>query len=66
MRVYLDACCLNRPFDDQRADRIRVESEAIVLIMNHLDARDWTWVGSEVPVATSSGSESVSRIPSRG
>jgi len=26
MKVYLDACCLNRPFDDQSQDRIRLES----------------------------------------
>ena len=28
MRVYLDNCCLNRPFDDQLQTRIRIESEA--------------------------------------
>lgn len=28
MRVYLDNCCFNRPFDDQRQFRIRLEAEA--------------------------------------
>lgn len=28
MRVYLDNCCFNRPFDDQRHTRIRLETEA--------------------------------------
>lgn len=28
MRIYLDNCCFNRPFDDQRHLRIRLESEA--------------------------------------
>lgn len=28
MRVYLDNCCLNRPFDDQGQIRIRLEAEA--------------------------------------
>ena len=28
MRVYLDNCCFNRPFDDQGQARIRLESEA--------------------------------------
>lgn len=28
MKVYLDACCLNRPFDDQTQGRIRLEAEA--------------------------------------
>jgi hypothetical protein len=28
MRVYLDNCCFNRPFDDQAPVRIRLETEA--------------------------------------
>lgn len=28
MRVYLDNCCYNRPFDDQGQVRIRLETEA--------------------------------------
>ncbi len=28
MRIYLDNCCFNRPFDDQSQIRIRLESEA--------------------------------------
>lgn len=28
MRVYLDNCCFNRPFDDQRPFRIRLEAKA--------------------------------------
>lgn len=28
MRVYLDNCCFNRPFDDQKQIRIRLETEA--------------------------------------
>ncbi len=28
MQVYLDNCCFNRPFDDQRHLRIRLEAEA--------------------------------------
>ncbi len=31
--VYLDVCCLNRPFDDQSAERIRIESEAITALL---------------------------------
>ena len=26
MRVYLDNCCYNRPFDDQTLTRVRVET----------------------------------------
>jgi hypothetical protein len=28
MRVYLDNCCFNRPFDEQTQTRIRLEAEA--------------------------------------
>lgn len=48
MRVYMDACCLNRPFDDQSQHRIRLESEAILIIMNRIHAGEWEWIGSEV------------------
>src|SRR5574339_649595 len=50
MRIYLDACCLNRPFDDQRQPRIRFEAEAISLILQKLHQREWEWIGSEVLV----------------
>ncbi len=30
-RIYLDACCLNRPFDDQTQPRIALETQAIFL-----------------------------------
>ena len=33
MKIYLDVCCLNRPFDDHRQERIRLESEAVVAIL---------------------------------
>jgi len=35
-RLYLDVCCLNRPFDDQSQDRIRLEAEAVRVILNAL------------------------------
>jgi predicted nucleic acid-binding protein len=50
MKIYLDACCLNRPFDDQRQPRIRLEAEAISLILQNFHHRKWEWVGSEVLV----------------
>jgi hypothetical protein len=32
MRIYLDNCCFNRPYDDQSQIRIRIESEAKMYI----------------------------------
>ncbi len=29
MEIYLDNCCLNRPFDDQSQMRIRIETEVL-------------------------------------
>jgi predicted nucleic acid-binding protein len=33
VRVYLDMCCLKRPFDDQTQARVSVESAAVVAIL---------------------------------
>jgi len=38
-RVYLDVCALNRPFDDQRQMRIRLETDAILLILANVRTR---------------------------
>ncbi|VAW30894.1 hypothetical protein MNBD_CHLOROFLEXI01-1996 [hydrothermal vent metagenome] len=35
-RVYLDVCVLCRPFDDQQQARIRLETEALALILAHI------------------------------
>ena len=48
MKVYLDACCLNRPYDDQTQDRIHLESEAVLTVLKHIEAGDWEWVVSSV------------------
>ena len=48
MKIYLDVCCLNRPFDDQTQDRIRLESEAILAIIDRIYNKDWCFIGSEI------------------
>ena len=48
MKVYLDVCCLNRPFDDQRQERIRLEAEAVLLILAYLETKEWQWLSSEI------------------
>jgi predicted nucleic acid-binding protein len=32
MRLYLDLCCFNRPYDDQTQARVRLETEAKVVL----------------------------------
>jgi len=48
MRIYLDVSCLNRPFDDQRQARIRMEAEAVLLILDRATLGIWTQVNSEM------------------
>jgi len=46
--IYLDVCCLNRPFDDQTQERIRLEAEAIRLIFEHCQSGEWLLLTSEI------------------
>lgn len=46
-KIYLDNCALNRPFDDQSQERIRLETEAVVLLLSRVERKEWTWLGSE-------------------
>nr|WP_321353243.1 PIN domain-containing protein [uncultured Methanoregula sp.] len=46
MKVYLDVCCLCRPFDDQKIHRIHLEAEAIKEILVRC-TQDWTLVVSD-------------------
>ena len=50
-------CCLNRPFDDQTQERIRLEAEAVLLILERCQAGTWRLLGSEAV------DYEVSRIP---
>ena len=47
MRIYLDACCLQRPFDDQTQPRIRVECEAVLAILAAVQAGELVLLTSE-------------------
>lgn len=48
IKIHLDTCCLNRPFDDQTQERVRLESEAVLAIMSRIEKGEWDWVGSDV------------------
>jgi predicted nucleic acid-binding protein len=50
-RVYLDACALCRPFDDQAQMRIRLETEAVQLILSHVRSGDLVLAISPVHLA---------------
>lgn len=48
MRIYLDVCCLNRPFDDQTQEKIHLETEAVLIILSNISSQRWELVGSDV------------------
>ena len=48
MKIYLDNCCFNRPFDDQFQLRIRLESEAKLKIQEDIRAGIYELVWSYV------------------
>lgn len=45
-RIYLDACCLNRPYDDQIQPRIALETQAILNILNQCELGQWKLITS--------------------
>lgn len=48
MKIYLDACCYNRPFDIQNSDRIIIETKAISIIFKHIEKGKLSLISSEV------------------
>lgn len=50
MKVYLDACCINRLTDNQAQARIREEAEAVELILRGVRNGAIQWISSEALV----------------
>ncbi len=48
MRIYMDVCCLNRPFDNQLDNRIHLETESIKIILEKIETTDWVLISSDV------------------
>lgn len=49
-RIYLDTCCLSRPFDAQIQARVRRETEALTQIIAAVEAGHLQWIASAVLV----------------
>lgn len=47
MRLYLDACCLNRLTDDQTQLRIQQEAQAVELILSSVQSGEIEWISSD-------------------
>ena len=48
MRVYLDNCCYNRPFDEQAQLRVRLETEAKMEVQSQMRLGILEYVWSEM------------------
>ena len=48
MRIYLDVCCYNRPFDDLTQLRVRLEAEAVLALLSLVRENGWVLVSSDV------------------
>jgi predicted nucleic acid-binding protein len=57
MKIYMDVCCLCRPFDDQTIGRVRLEVTAVQEIIRRCATYEFTLVTSEAIT------EELSKIP---
>jgi predicted nucleic acid-binding protein len=48
IKIYLDSCCFNRPFDELSQDRARLESEAVLTILNKCEIGVWDIFRSDI------------------
>ena len=48
MKIYLDNCCFNRPFDDQKQLRIKLEAEAKLRIQEEIRSGTFQLVWSYI------------------
>jgi len=46
--IYLDVCCLNRPFNDQTQGRIRLEAAAVLTVLEQVGHGQLLLIGSTV------------------
>ncbi len=48
LKLYLDACCLNRPFDDQDQESVRLEAAAVENILIYCETGPWVLVSGSI------------------
>jgi predicted nucleic acid-binding protein len=60
MRIYLDCCSLQRPFDDKSHPRIAVEAEAVLVILSLCESDHLNLVSSDALLFE------IGRIPDQG
>lgn len=48
MKIYMDVCCFNRPFDDQTQLKIRLETEAKLFVQQQILSGEYDLVWSYI------------------
>ena len=48
MKIYMDVCCLSRPFDNLSQPRVRLEAIAVINILECCRSGQWTLAASDV------------------
>lgn len=61
-KIYLDACCLNRPFDDQTQLRIYLEAQAVMTIISQCQSGIWKLINSSALIAELNQTPDLSRL----
>jgi predicted nucleic acid-binding protein len=64
-RIYLDVCCLHRPFDDQAQLRVHLETEAVLAILKQCEEQHWKLISSdalEAEIAQISNPEQLQQV----
>lgn len=46
-KIYADICCLNRPLDNLEQLRIRLESEAVISILEKCEKGEWLLINTD-------------------
>ena len=61
-KIYLDACCYNRPFDDQTQSRIYLEAQAVMTILNQCQTATWKLINSSALIAELNQTPDLARL----
>ena len=48
LKLYLDLCVLNRPFDDQNQTRIALEANSFIYLLDQIENAKYTLTDSEI------------------
>jgi hypothetical protein len=48
LKIYMDSCCFNRPFDDLSNEKVRLECEAVITIINKCESGIWDIFKSDI------------------